>query len=183
MLGQHKGNVKDTRIIGIDPSLRKTGICSIIDNKIETTLIEDGKHRGVTRLSILRRAFLKIINESKPDLAVMEGYSIGSINRPFDIGEWSGIIKVELFDRNIDLIVVSPMELKKFVVGKGVSGKRLVIANVAKKYGIAVKDDNLADAIGLAMIGKIYITRESKYRSELEVVRNLKKCVSTILTM
>jgi len=60
------------------------------------------------------------------------------------------IIRVLLYERNIDFSVVPPSTLKKFVTGKGNCKKDLVLLKVFQKWGVEFSDNNLADAYSLA---------------------------------
>lgn len=173
----------EVRVVGIDASLRGTGVCALINGTFRLQFLPDKNRRGAERLLYLRDKLFKFIDKAKPVLALLEGYSYNSEGRLFEIGEWGGVIKVGLFERKIRILTVPPYRLKKFVGVKKADGKRypedtyktLIVDAVKRRYKLDTKqNDNLADAAILAKIGEVYLTGSSTYRSELEVVRDLK---------
>lgn len=104
----------------------------------------------------------------------MEGYAYDADNRLADLSEIGGVLKVELHDAGIPFIVVPPKSLKKFVTGKGDASKDRVMQFVFQRYDYRTDNDNIADAVGLAKFAEVYLTNDSEYRSELEVVKNFK---------
>jgi Holliday junction resolvasome RuvABC endonuclease subunit len=69
------------------------------------------------------------------------------------LGQWAGIIYLELYKRSLDFTVVAPMQLKKYVsaIGKN-QGKQVVMLDVFKNFGEEIRDNDLADAYVLARI-------------------------------
>ena len=178
MIGQKKGPCKPEIVtLGIDASLRGTGLCSLELGSLHPYFLPEKKLTGVARLVVLRArlsSYLDTLTRA-PDIAVIEGYSYDSINRLSDIAEWGGQVKVELYERDIPLIIATPKQLKKFSTGSGDADKDKVMAAAQKKWGLYVDGiDNLADAAVLAKIGEVYLTGDSEYRSELEVVKKIK---------
>jgi crossover junction endodeoxyribonuclease RuvC len=178
MIGQGKRQFKpEIRTLGIDPSLRGTGVCFLTGDVLTPHFLPENKLRGAKRLVELRRRLDDhlVLVRPKPQIAVIEGYSYDSINRLADLAEWGGQVKVELFGHGVPYIVVTPTQLKQFATGNGSADKDKVMEWVEKKWGLCVDgNDNLADAAVLAKIGEVYLTGKSKYRSELEVVKVLK---------
>jgi len=170
------------RIIGLDLSLRGTGVCCLKfdDNSngngvnVDLHFITEPDLRDAQRLIALRKHLRDIVDVFKPDLAVIEGYAYDGLGRLAEIGEWGGVVKVELEERGVPFITVAPKRLKKFVAGNGDASKDQMIEAVDNKYNITTDNDNLADAIGLAKVGEIFLTSDSIFRSELEVIRDLK---------
>jgi len=160
-------------VIGIDQSLRATGLCinNVTEGRLTGLVLEEKKLVGAARLSSLRRRIMDTVRAYMPILIAVEGYSYDSTNRLAALGELGGIIRVELQDLQIPLIVVSPLTLKQFVTGSGAASKKKVIKFVKERYGYETDNDNIADAVGLAKFAEIYITRTSQYRSELSVMK------------
>lgn len=136
--------------MGMDLSLNGTGYC--VRDEIDFVtgrIVPNGKARGPLRLHYNRKA-MRCVLDSYPDItqAVVEGYSMGSVGRLADIGEWGGIVRLELFERGIPAIVVAPTTLKKAVVGKGNATKEQVINFVKAQTGRILLDDE-ADAWAL----------------------------------
>lgn len=144
------------RYLGIDPSLRSTGLCYIDDSHIETwTLAPKGEHeRGMERLLWLRGRIEYVLDLVQPTMVVVEGYAFGRSNQAHHIGEWGGILRLAVWDRPmIGLAVVPPDKLKKFATGAGGGKKSGVILGLYKHWGFEVSDEDEADAAALALMG------------------------------
>lgn len=174
MIGQLKSQIKpEVRVTGIDASLTGTGVCCLEKGVFQPTFIPELKLKGAERLLSLRDRLFKVIDAFKPELVMLEGYSYNSIGRLFEIGELGGIIKVELFIRSIPLIIIPPKRLKKFM-GVKRDDKELMIKAVKHRLKFdAGNNDDLADAAALARVAEVYLTKATKYRSELEVIRDM----------
>lgn len=169
--------------LGIDQSLRSPGF-AVIDSDGKPVVVENLKNslKGVERLAFVRDAVAAHIRTHQPSFAALEGYSLQSINRPFDLGEVGGIVRLALFDAGVPFVVVTPTQLKKFVTGSGGSTKEKVQEWIAKKWAVTLTQDDQADAYGLAQVARIYHTRQSTMRSELEVVQALSSAGPKIST-
>ena len=89
------------------------------------------------------------------DLVVIEGYSFGSrLSHAHSLGEIGGIVRYRLGQMEKRYIDVPPTQLKKFATGKASADKNIVLLEVYKRYGVSLADDNQADALVLAMIGR-----------------------------
>jgi Holliday junction resolvasome RuvABC endonuclease subunit len=143
--------------VGLDLSLVATGLI-VLDSEANIVVkrLIKVKSRGAQRLSEIRCAILEglsvvaLSNESY--IVNIEGYSYGSKNRglPFQIGELGGVVKACLYDNKMEFIVTAPMIMKKFVTGRGNAKKEEVIEAISEIWGEEFKDNNLADAYGLA---------------------------------
>ena len=133
--------------------------------------------RGGERLEaiycFLEQKFL--LNYRPIVLAALEGYSIESQNRPFDLGEVGGIVRLCLTRHKIKYLVVSPMSLKKFVTGKGnaAADKEAMRRAVNKKWGVDFDQNDECDAYGLARVAQSFDLRDTSVRAELEVLKGL----------
>lgn len=160
---------------GVDLVLRRTGYSVLNSKGLRAGLIDSANLRGRERLAFIRDELTRLIIAPKPDIVVVEGFSIMSENRPFDMGRVRAVLDLLTFDAGVLLVDPTPKQLKKFVTGNGEASKKTMIKSVAEHYGYVTKDDNEADAVGLAKLGEVYLTGHSTRRCELEVVRRLKK--------
>lgn len=170
--------------VGVDPSLTKPGLAIL--NKIGSALFVGSlsvsqNTRGAARLA---RIFDWVQHELKPFCrpiirACIEGPSLNSVHREFDLGEASGVLKLAVHGGTeaigVEPLVIPPTTAKLFACGNGHADKREVIHAVKIHYRVDVGADNdAADALVLARIAwsldnEGLLTR----RSELEVVRGL----------
>lgn len=173
--------------IGIDPSLDGTGIC-IIDLNYEIIHTEklSTPTFGVERLFHLENKLLSIL-EHYPELsyASIESGAFRETGRLFDLGEWSGVIKLNLFKQNVPIIKVAPLQLKKYISGVGKNlGKETIMLDIYKHYGLEIRDNDIADAYVLSRIAHDFshslkleesLTTLSLKEYQKDVLKKLKK--------
>lgn len=157
---------------GVDSALQRTGVC-VHDGTFDLQLVRGQKLRGAARLDHIAREVLAIILPRKPALVAIEGYSMYSTGRWFDLGEIGGLLKVELYRADIPVLVVPPSVLKCFVADNGLATKDRIKKDMLQVYGVATNSSDLADAAGLARLAYVYLTGDSQRRCELEAVRTL----------
>jgi Holliday junction resolvasome RuvABC endonuclease subunit len=168
-------NKSDFCVVGIDQALRNVGFCCNKNGELTAFAVRELKTRGAERLDCLRRRILMCVELYSPQLIALEGYSFNSTNRSFDLGEIGGVLKQAFYERRIPLIAVPPKLLKKFVSNDGNASKEKMIREVAARYEFSTKDDNIADAVGLAKFCEVFLTGRSKYRCELDSIQILRE--------
>lgn len=160
-------------ILGIDPSLSSTGICIMSDDGlvIDSIAIQPIS-KGSERLAVFHQS-LKIII-AKYDIhdirAFIEGYAFGANNQREALGELGGVLRLELYDGNIPVVVVQPTALKKFATGKGNADKILMGVQLMKEFGLEYPTSDQTDAYWLALFGRAYhglIPNLTKARQEI----------------
>jgi len=141
-------------ILGLDLSLRKTGVALLWNLDYETLLIEPPDDlRDGGRLLFIERELRAVVNAYEPNYAVIEGYSYGSPTGQFALGEVGGIARLVLTGNQIPYIIVPPTSLKKYVTGNGNATKIMMALQVQEELGLAIHDDNECDAYCLAAVG------------------------------
>lgn len=81
----------------------------------------------------LAKRYVEILIEHSIDTVYMEGYAYGASGNTFNIGECTGILKLLLWQNDIELIVLQPGEIKKFATGKGNANKTLMYDSYVSK--------------------------------------------------
>jgi len=159
--------------LGIDQSLRATGICRLADDgravataTVGTTGLTDGP-----RLLFIQRAIAAQLDGVT--FAALEGYSYHSINQPFKLGEIGGVVKVLLCERAIPYVVVPPILVKMYATGRATAKKRDML-KAASLDGFTTRDDNQADAFFLAQIARAYALDNATHRCQLDVIHTLR---------
>lgn len=140
------------------------------------------KLRGSERLrEIYRRldGFADTYPELRPQVATVEGPSLGSIHRGFDLGEASGVVKVWATLRyGLFPLVVTPSQLKLFATGNGATkDKGPVVQYAVRRFNhpFTLEANDAADASVLAEIGFLLFSgARPGTRAQAEVVRALK---------
>lgn len=159
------GQRDNIRVIGIDPSLSSTGFSYKVDGQLYTGRIDTGKLSASERLVYVRKQIEQVLDHAGPTLAVYEDYAMGTAgknNNAFHIGELGGILKAELWERGIDVMLVAPACLKKTIVGngnadrgKGKEHKPEMRAALKGKFGYDIEQNDEADAFALMLVGEI----------------------------
>lgn len=172
--------------LGIDASLTGTGLALINDEyKIEKTLKLTVPHKDTERLFHLENLLLPFIEDSgKIKLICIEGPSYQSKEHTlFQLGEWAGIIKLNLFKLGIDILIAAPSQIKKYISGKfeKASKKELVILDIYKYYNEEIRDNDIADAYVASRIARDYykcfvenIQDDNLKKSQIEVLKKIR---------
>jgi Holliday junction resolvasome RuvABC endonuclease subunit len=163
--------------VGIDPAYLVAGIATVVGgNYTEGQLIQpDPKAEDGDRLADVFWAVVHILNRYKPRLVALEGYSMGSVHKPYSMGEVSGTIKLAVAECGCRLINPAPTQLKLFVAGNGLASKERV-RDALLSFGMDVGTSlDISDATGLALIAEAVDLGYSprKRRCEEEVIRSL----------
>jgi len=146
-------------IVGIDFSLTATGVCAI--DEAEAECVTFGSESGEwwtfgERPREIAAAMDKWHGGDRPAW-VIESPSYMSSGRGHDkvLVGWHIFVDFVIYELGYDPpLLVSPSQLKKFVAGKGNVGKDEMNFAIARRYpDVDVKNNNEADALGLAAIG------------------------------
>lgn len=140
-------------IFGLDLSLTSTGLsgCDI------TSVIHTPK-KGPERLDFIATEIINVLSTVDKPSVVIEGYSFASRNsQAHSIGELGGVVRVELWKRNIPYVEVAPTARAKFATGKGNASKAEVLSAVSARTGIIWSGsgaDDMCDAWILEEMGR-----------------------------
>lgn len=163
--------------LGVDQSLAATGLCLLSPDGdvVELITVDPGDLVDGKRLVAIKNAVVSLCRrvDWKIAGAAMEGYSIGSINKPFLLGEVGGIIKLTLADNAIPYVVVPPVIVKMFATGT-TGAKKERMEDAAKALGASPDNDNEADAYFLARVARAYHSRVEMTRREMDAIHALK---------
>ena len=167
--------------VGIDPSLNRPGLALLEESGkvlLATAFSVGRKTVGAERLALNGRWMSARLAEfgGRVVRACIEGPSLGSVHREFDLGEGSGALKVALYNYwPVEPMVVEPTRLKKFATGNAHADKAEVLHAVKSVFELDLDgDDDAADACMLARLAWALDHKSSlKRRCELEVVSSL----------
>jgi crossover junction endodeoxyribonuclease RuvC len=119
--------------------------------------------KNVERLFFLTNLFIEFLSKYDITYCCIESPAYGSeAGHLFELGEWAGIVKLELFKKGIPFMLVAPNQLKKYVSGSGQSKKQTIILDVYKNFGEEIRQDDIADAYVLARISRDYFVSYEK---------------------
>lgn len=158
-----------TKFAGLDWSMSSPGLAigdekyvtfyGIRQKKKQTStdanviLLEPNKvySSDVERYYLLAKTYIDICLANGVTDIFMEGYAYGAVGNTFNIGECTGILKLELWKAGINLEILQPSEVKKFATGKGNANKTAMFdAYVEKTWhrmDKAVDDERVGDKI------------------------------------
>lgn len=141
--------------VGVDPSYNGCAIV-VLDEEgkiIEQKLFASEGESVEEKLWYINKelSFIpKIVGLKK---VYIEGPSYSSNGAyTLQMGALHFMIRMMFYKKRIKYEIIAPNTLKKYVcgAGQGNAKKELMLLNVYKKWGIEFKDNNLADAYGLA---------------------------------
>jgi len=136
-------------VIGIDPSLTSTGICTPTD----VWTAPDPRYKGDRRLHDLwLQVNMAVTGLDEPALAIIEDLPTHA-HGAGKTGMAQGVVRHCLIDNGIEYVTVVASTLKKFATGKGNCGKPDMRMELYKRTGLDIPDDNQVDAWWLRQIG------------------------------
>jgi|AntRauTorckE6833_2_1112554.scaffolds.fasta_scaffold12824_7 Holliday junction resolvasome RuvABC endonuclease subunit len=159
--------------IGIDQSMRHTGVCLLSKHDEPKLWLIEPEHKGPVLLGYIFDRIAGILDVTTPVAAAVEGGSFGSRGRLFDLGEVHGVVMLALLQARTSIVDVAPSQLKKFQTGKSGARKEWMVEAANDFLGYEIDDDNLADAVGLARIARAVHLQDATTRAEAEVVHKL----------
>lgn len=163
--------------LGIDQAAINTGFVLLergTNVPVVQRLINTKGYDGGYRLQFLFSSIRDAIGGRKVSAAALEGYSMDSVHRAMDLGEIGGIVRLALVQENITYLVVPPSSLKKYVTGRGDADKDKMMDAVARKWGVTIPQNDVADAYGLAHLARASVLGGTRDRAEAEVLQLFK---------
>lgn len=153
--------------LGIDGSATATGLVVLEAPAGDGGKIPALRHEevvkvgstGLERCSDIAERLLDVLDRFEPGRVVIEGYGYANTHSLVTLVEVGTILRYFLRQKGYRYLEPSPNSLKKFVLGKGQGKKDQMILQVFKRWGHEAKDDNTADAYGLACIGLLHAGR------------------------
>ena len=150
--------------VGMDPSYNGFAIVIINHNAeiVDQILLNSKtKDEAEDRIIQLEKGFSFVADLIGRETVYIEGPSYAS-NGAFVLQMGALHYHLRIFFRlnNVKFKVITPNGLKKFVTGKGVAKKELMLLKTYKKWGVEFEDNNLADAYGLARMAMEEFTDE-----------------------
>ena len=95
---------------------------------------------NIQRYDLIAIHFLDMMLDYGVQKCYIEGYSMGSKGRIFDIAENTGIFKHSAWRFGIDVITVAPTAIKKFATGKGNANKEKMQDAFINETGVNLKE-------------------------------------------
>ena len=167
-------------ILGLDLSLRSSGIIKLKDGEIIEQRLIKSKPNGKSPVDELKR-LMKIRDEidiRNVNIAVIEGlaFMVRKTQALVQLAALNYMVREKLYLNKIPFVVVVPTTLKKFCTSKGNAKKDVILLEIYKRWGIEFYDDNEADAYVLSRIGEALLNdRADMLVFQKETVKLLRK--------
>ena len=148
-------------IIGLDPSVRRTGVVVLSDGALRWTLIDTTKTKLVDpgRHVYIADQVVEFVGLSKEDqvLLVIEGTGNPQGANRVNL-ELHAVLRIWLADRcRLETLVVAPTSLKKFTTGNGRAQKGEIGAHVMRRWGDELPEvppEDVLEAFSLLKVGQ-----------------------------
>ena len=105
--------------------------------------------KGVERLDEIWRWLNEMLDEWKPAVVILEGYSFGSKYNGPALGEAGGVLRLALYQSGVGFVIVPPKGRAKLATGKGNASKPAVLVEAVKRLGYQGHDLDECDALWL----------------------------------
>ena len=160
------------RIVGIDPSLSRTGLCILEDGETPVTasIRVDSKDSIFKRQrSIVEEVRLQL---TRNDVVVLEDFGVSARFAPsgryIERIELCGMLKlVAPAITRLPWLSVAPTMLKSFITGKSSAHKCDMLQAVQSQWDVQAANDDEADAFGLARYALAAIDQEPMYTRKI----------------
>lgn len=155
LLSEQNGHSKPV-VIGVDPSIRSTGVCW---NRLASAAIKYDKNKvlwgGEQRIQLITAEIINICRVYESDLVVIEDILNTGKNAGNAIinGMLQGAIRYKMMSEGFDYLVVNPTTLKKFATGKGNADKTAMALAAYQRDGIEFNTSDECDAWWLRQFG------------------------------
>lgn len=149
-------------IMGIDPSTH-TGVCILNKKKeIVHTQVYDKIFPGIKGSIEISERCKDICNQCDVSHIFIESLSWGSPNKEtLDmLATLNIMLRLTLIDY-APVYLLAPLSMKKFITGYGRATKKDISISLKRKWKLWNKNDNIRDAIGLALCGWHYIKNDA----------------------
>jgi len=176
--------------IGIDPSLRKTGVGILTDTRATASTLK-GKYKDIPRLVYIKNQFklqceLATHSYGPINHICIEGAAYGATNRADAQGQLRGVLSVSAHDFCSNITVVPPTLLKLYATGNGNADKDKMIRAAHTQWNLKLTDDE-ADALWLAHLAYALDQNPRQKRFRMEVIHKInnpkpKRRISTYQT-
>lgn len=111
-------------------------------NKLENIEIQSHEifFNDTERFENISNEFIDWMSLFDIDICNIEGYSMGSTGRIFNIAENAGLLKHKIYNSSIKLLITPPTEIKKFATNKGNAKKNVMEEAFIKETNINLKE-------------------------------------------
>ncbi len=148
------------KILGIDPGIGRMGWGVIEKSGVSFKVYGFGcvetepKSDIPGRLYAIYDEVCRIIDEYKPDtLSIEDLFFAKNVSTAFSVGQARGVVLLAASQKNLDVFVYTPSQVKSAVTGYGKADKKQVgqMVKLQLKLAEVPKPDDTADALAVAL--------------------------------
>ena len=155
-----KGNRLETKMLGIDPGLQRTGWGIVLQSGSKFTHVAHGTIKTKTtwtsanRLDEIHSSLNEVITKWLPNKAAVEQIFVAKgADSALKLGMARGVAMQTCAGKGLDLTEISARQVKKAVTGTGAADKTQVAAMVEKLLNIKPEGLDASDALAIAIAG------------------------------
>ena len=155
-----KGNRLETKMLGIDPGLQRTGWGIVLQSGSKFTHVAHGTIKTKTtwtsanRLDEIHSSLNEVITNWRPNKAAVEQIFVAKgADSALKLGMARGVAMQTCAGKGLDLTEISARQVKKAVTGTGAADKTQVAAMVEKLLNIKPEGLDASDALAIAIAG------------------------------
>lgn len=155
------------RILGIDPGLASTGAVVIEAGEelviFHKEVIRTKPEQKITeRLGIIAHSLERVIDTYKPQVLGLESAFIrrDAPQTGLSLGKVLGVVILTAYRKKLELLEITPREVKETLTGYGNAAKGQIGRAVAVRFGLAepLRPDHVADAAAIALTAASFMT-------------------------
>lgn len=158
------------RILGVDTSLRSTGVAVIQSDGIRHKAVTYGRIHAPASwprsqcLVQLQQELIKVISGEKPDTVAIEGiFFCKNIKTAFILGEARGTVISTCAAAGLPIYEYAPRKVKQGVVGRGAADKIQVAQMIKNLLGLnEIPQHDAADALAIAYCHAVQLRTSSQ---------------------
>lgn len=148
-----------TRILGVDTSLRSSGVAVIEASGQSLKAVEHTRIRSAQTISVsdallrLQTGILDVIARLSPDISAIEGiFHCRNVKTAVRLGEARGVVMAACRQNDLPVFEYAPRRVKQAVVGSGAASKDQVRRMVMSILGLQDEPpDDESDALAIAI--------------------------------
>ena len=155
-----KSNRLETKMLGIDPGLQRTGWGIVLQSGSKFTHVAHGTIKTKTtwtsanRLDEIHSSLNEVITNWLPNKAAVEQIFVAKgADSALKLGMARGVAMQTCAGKGLDLTEISARQVKKAVTGTGAADKTQVAAMVEKLLNIKPEGLDASDALAIAIAG------------------------------
>jgi crossover junction endodeoxyribonuclease RuvC len=169
--------MKELYSMGIDPSMMHTGVAIVNREKqvvfaTQINLPPNISGGVFVKIQKIISEIIEIREKYQPSVILIEDMFIGSKATAISLVQLGTLLRYFFWQEDILYADIAATTLKKFVTGKGNSAKEVMMMFTLKNWNYQSATNNIADAVGLAMLGLVGLGVPFP-KAQLETVKRL----------